>query len=106
MTSKNKSVLEDTSKTVVQQLIGRLNRDIQFFNSLLKEQGYVEMRISTMAKISQTEHILKYTEKMLEEEEQQIVNAFCNAYLIGEDDISSESAKREAIEYFKYTYEK
>ena len=98
--------MENKKQTVVQQLVDRLKRDIQFFNSLLKEQGYVEMRISTMAKISQTEHILKYTEKMLEEEEQQIVNAFCNAYLIGEDDISSESAKREAIHYIKYTYEK
>lgn len=106
MRNKNKSVLEDTNKTAVQQLIDRLNRDIEFFYSLLKEHNYVEMRISTMAKISQTEHILKYAEKMLEEEERQIMNAFCNAYLIGEDDISSESSEREAKHYIKYTYEK
>lgn len=95
--------MRSNKKTVLQQLVDRLKRDIDYFNSLLKEQGYVEMRISTMAKISQTEHILKYAEKMLEEEKEQIIDAFgigCqveSTRLIGYQDI--------AEQYYKETYE-
>jgi hypothetical protein len=92
--------------TAVQQLIKMFKENIYFLESSLQEQPYVETRITIKARISQARYSLRCAEKMLEEEEQQIVNAFCNAYLIGEDDISSESAKREAIEYIKHTYEK
>jgi di/tripeptidase len=100
MTSKNKSVLEDTNKTAVQQLVDRLKRDIGFFNSLLKEQGYVEMRISTMAKISQTEHILKYAEKMLEEEKEQAFK-FWNGGIE-----CTEEGGKSFEQYYNQTYEK
>jgi DNA-directed RNA polymerase beta' subunit len=67
-----------SKQTAVQQLINRLKRDIDYLNSLLNQQIYTEMKISILAKISQTEHILKYTEKMLDEERNQIEDAFYN----------------------------
>ena len=67
-----------SKQTAVQQLINRLKRDIDYLNSLLNQQIYTEMKISILAKISQTEHILKYTEKMLDEERKQIEDAFYN----------------------------
>jgi hypothetical protein len=103
MTLKNKRVLEDTNKTAVQQLVDRLKRDIGFFNSLLKEQGYVEMRIGTMAKISQTEHILKYAEKMLEEERQHLENAWDDGWECG--GIPKGLMETQAEHYYRKTYE-
>jgi len=77
-----------------------LKRDIDYFNSLLKEQGYVEMRISTMAKISQTEHILKYAEKMLEEEKEQAFK-FWNGGIE-----CTEEGGKSFEQYYNQTYEK
>ena len=47
---------------------------------------------------------IQLAEKYLDEEKEQINNAFINAYLIGEDDISQESALFSAKNYFDTRY--
>ena len=93
------------NKTAIQQLIDRLKRDIDYFNSLLKEQVYVEMKISTMAKITQTEHILKYVEDMLEMEKKQIEDACQNGFYCGNDIANATKPEFESAEqYYNETY--
>jgi len=48
--------------------------------------------------------VIKVATDLLEKEKEQIINAYTNAYLIGEDDISVEDANKESEQYYKQTY--
>jgi len=104
MKNKNKSVLEDTKQTALQQLIERLKMDIDYYTYILNKKDYSAYHNGVKAKKMQAESTLNDAESLLSLEKKQIVNAFCNAYLIGEDDISKKDAKKSAEEYINQTY--
>jgi hypothetical protein len=70
-------------KTAMQELIDELERV-----RLMTNMNFV-IRIATDS---------------LEKEKQQIINAYTNAYLIGEDDISVEDANKASEKYYNQTY--
>jgi chorismate-pyruvate lyase len=49
-------------------------------------------------------NILEKSNKLLEKEKEQIINAHTNAYLIGEDNISVEDANKASEQYYNQTY--
>ena len=51
-------------------------------------------------------NILEKSNKLLEKEKEQIINAHTNAYLIGEDNISVEDANKASEQYYNQTYNK
>jgi hypothetical protein len=48
--------------------------------------------------------VIELIKNKLEKEKEQIIDAYTNAYLIGEDDISVEDANKESEEYYNQTY--
>jgi hypothetical protein len=76
MTSKNKSVLEDTKQTALQQLIEKLKMDIDYYDSLLSQEDYKAYHKGLIAKKTQAHSTLDDAESLLGIEKEQIENAY------------------------------
>jgi hypothetical protein len=87
-------------KTAMQELIEMYESDLLRIQSKRKESDDLQL----MTKAATLSAVITNLKGRLEKEKEQIIDAHTHAYLIGEDNITIESANEAGLRYYNQTY--